>query len=134
MPLVVAISLVGVFALRGNAADAWVALFFGVVGFAMLRAGYPLAPAVLGLILGPMIETNYRRGPLTLSSGSHTVFLESRSAWCCSRWRWSASRPRRSGTVSFPQNDKQRSKSERDTRGHRLHPRNEHQGLPGGGC
>ena len=76
MPLVVAISLVGVFALRGNAADAWVALFFGVVGFAMLRAGYPLAPAVLGLILGPMIETNYRRA-LTLSSGSHTVFLES---------------------------------------------------------
>ena len=76
MPLVVAISLVGVFALRGNAADAWVALFFGVVGFAMLRAGYPLAPAVLGLILGPMIETNYRRA-LTLSSGSHTIFLES---------------------------------------------------------
>ena len=52
------------------------ALFFGVVGFAMLRAGYPLAPAVLGLILGPMIETNYRRA-LTLSSGSHTIFLES---------------------------------------------------------
>ena len=76
MPLVVAISLVGVFALRGNAADAWAALFFGLVGFAMLRGGYPLAPAVLGLILGPMIETNYRRA-LSLSSGSHSVFLES---------------------------------------------------------
>ena len=76
MPLVVAISLVGVYALHGNPADAWVALFFGLVGFAMLRFGYPLAPAVLGLILGPMIETNYRRA-LTLSSGSHSVFLES---------------------------------------------------------
>ena len=42
----------------------------------MLRGGYPLAPAVLGLILGPMIETNYRRA-LSLSSGSHSVFLES---------------------------------------------------------
>ena len=76
MPLVVAISLVGTFSLRGNAADAWAALFFGLVGFAMLRGGYPLAPAVLGLILGPMIETNYRRA-LSLSSGSHSVFLGS---------------------------------------------------------
>lgn len=76
MPLVVGISLIGAFVLRGNLADAWFALFFGLVGFAMLRRGYPLAPAVLGLILGPMVETNYRRA-LALSSGSHTVFLES---------------------------------------------------------
>ena len=76
MPLVVAISLIGAFVLRGNLADAWFALFFGLVGFFMLRRGYPLAPAVLGLILGPMVETNYRRA-LALSSGSHTVFLES---------------------------------------------------------
>lgn len=76
MPLVVAVSLTGAFALRGNLADAWSALFFGAVGSVMLRRGYPLAPAVLGLILGPMVETNYRRA-LTLSSGSHSVFLES---------------------------------------------------------
>jgi len=76
MPLVVGVSLIGAFVLRGNLADAWFALFFGLVGFLMLRRGYPLAPAVLGLILGPMVETNYRRA-LALSSGSHTVFLES---------------------------------------------------------
>lgn len=76
MPLVVAISLIGAFALRGNLADAWFALFFGLAGFLMLRRGYPLAPAVLGLVLGPMIETNWRRA-LTLSSGSHGVFVES---------------------------------------------------------
>ena len=76
MPLVVGISLIGAFVLRGNLADAWFALFFGLAGFLMLRRGYPLAPAVLGLILGPMVETNYRRA-LALSSGSHTVFLES---------------------------------------------------------
>ena len=76
MPLVVGISLIGAFVLRGNLADAWFALFFGLVGFLMLRRGFPLAPAVLGLILGPMVETNYRRA-LALSSGSHTVFVES---------------------------------------------------------
>ncbi len=76
MPLVVGISLVGTFGLRGNPFDAWTALFFGLLGFAMLRRGYPLVPAVLGLILGPMIETNYRRA-LTLSSGSHATFVES---------------------------------------------------------
>ncbi len=76
MPLVVATSLIGAYAHRGSMADAWAALFFGLAGFAMLRRGYPLAPAVLGLILGPMIETNYRRA-LMLSSGSHSVFVES---------------------------------------------------------
>lgn len=76
MPMVVALSLIGAFALRGNLGDAWAAVFFGGVGFVLLRGGYPLAPAVLGLILGPMIETNYRRA-LALSGGSHTVFLES---------------------------------------------------------
>lgn len=76
MPLVVGISLVGTFGLRGNPSDAWTALFFGLLGFVMLRRGYPLVPAVLGLILGPMIETNYRRA-LTLSSGSHATFVES---------------------------------------------------------
>jgi putative tricarboxylic transport membrane protein len=76
MPLVVGISLVGAFALRGNPFDAWAALFFGLVAFVMLQRGYPRVPAVLGLILGPMVETNYRRA-LTLSSGSHTVFTES---------------------------------------------------------
>jgi len=76
MPPVVAVSLIGAFVLRGNLADAWFALFFGMVGFLMLRRGYPLAHAVLGLLLGPMVETNYRRA-LALSSGSPTVFLES---------------------------------------------------------
>ena len=76
MPMIVAVSLIGTIALRGNPADAWVALFFGLAGFLLRRGGYPLAPAVLGLILGPMIETNYRRA-LTLSSGSHSVFVES---------------------------------------------------------
>ena len=75
MPLVVGISLIGALALRGNLADAWFALGFGIVGFLMLRRGYPLAPAVLGLVLGPMIETNWRRA-LTLSSGSPAVFFE----------------------------------------------------------
>lgn len=75
MPLVVGISLVGSFALRGNPFDAWAALFFGVLGLGMKRSGFPLVPAVLGLILGPMIETSYRRA-LSISSGSHWTFVQ----------------------------------------------------------
>ncbi len=75
MPIVVGISLVGTFALRGNPFDAWAALFFGGLGLALERAGFPRVPVVLGLILGPMIETNYRRA-LSLSSGSHWTFVE----------------------------------------------------------
>lgn len=76
MPLVIGISLVGTFALRGNPNDAWMALGTGVLGFVMMRLEVPLVPAILGLVLGPMIETNYRRA-LTLSGGNHITFLTS---------------------------------------------------------
>lgn len=75
-PLVLGISLVGAFALRQNLFDVWVALGTGVLGFVLLRRGIPLVPAILGLVLGPMVERNYRRA-LSLSGGDHATFLES---------------------------------------------------------
>ena len=48
----------------------------GILGFVLRRYGYPLIPVLLGLILGPMLESNLRRS-LILSQGDPTVFLRS---------------------------------------------------------
>lgn len=74
MPMVLGISLVGSYALAYRLSDVWLALLFGAIGHTMLRFGFPLVPAILGLVLGGMVETNYRRA-LALSGGDHLTFL-----------------------------------------------------------
>jgi len=51
-------------------------LAFGLVGFAMRRFGYPIAPAVVGLILGPLAEQQLRRA-LAISQGDVSVLVTS---------------------------------------------------------
>ena len=50
-PIVLAICLVGAYSPRNTLFDVWVALAFGVIGFAMKKANWPLAPLILGFIL-----------------------------------------------------------------------------------
>jgi putative tricarboxylic transport membrane protein len=49
---------------------------FGVVGYLMRVFGFPLAPVVLGLVLGPLMEKNLRRA-MALSGGDWSVLFES---------------------------------------------------------
>jgi putative tricarboxylic transport membrane protein len=55
--------------------DLWVMVVFGVLGLLLQRYGFPVAPIVLGLILGPMLETHFRRA-LILSRGDYGIFLQ----------------------------------------------------------
>jgi putative tricarboxylic transport membrane protein len=41
----------------------------------MKLSGFPFLPAILGVVLGPLVESNYRRS-LELSGGDHAIFLE----------------------------------------------------------
>lgn len=75
-PMILGISLVGAYALGNSMSDVGMATFFGVLGYVMVRFGFPLVPAVLALVLGFMVETNYRRA-LALSGGDHTTFVTS---------------------------------------------------------
>ena len=59
---VVSLSLIGAAAVRGNPFDVGVAVVFGIMGFVLRRAGFPLAPLVIGLVLGPQLERSLRRG------------------------------------------------------------------------
>jgi putative tricarboxylic transport membrane protein len=54
--------------------DVWVMLGFGVLGFVLRLLNYPMAPLVLGLVLGDLLEKSLRRG-LVLSDGDLTPFF-----------------------------------------------------------
>ncbi|HET8680112.1 MAG TPA: tripartite tricarboxylate transporter permease [bacterium] len=74
MPAVFIICVTGAYALSARLFDVYVMVVFGVIGLALGELGYPVAPLVLGFILGPMAEDNLRRG-LTLTGGDPTPFL-----------------------------------------------------------
>jgi putative tricarboxylic transport membrane protein len=74
LPLILLFTLIGAYALNGNVLDIWIMIAFGVIGYLMRKFDYPAAPLVLALVLGPLMETNFRRA-LSLSQGDYTVFL-----------------------------------------------------------
>jgi len=66
----------GAFAVNFTPADVLILLLIGVVGFFMRRYGYPVAPMVVGLILGPMFEAQLRRA-LSISQGDPMALVQS---------------------------------------------------------
>jgi putative tricarboxylic transport membrane protein len=74
MPIVFVLCMVGTYAIAGRIFDILVMILFGILGFPMRKLGYPEAPLVLGIILGPMVDENLRRG-LILSQGSIAPFF-----------------------------------------------------------
>ncbi|MNT80509.1 Tripartite tricarboxylate transporter TctA family protein [compost metagenome] len=66
--------VVGAFGLSSRLFDVWSILVFGLLGYVFVKAGMPAAPFIIGFILGPMAETNLRRG-LMLSDGNFVSFL-----------------------------------------------------------
>ena len=65
----------GSFAINADPLDLVILLAIGLLGFAMRRFGWPVAPAVIGLILGPVAETNLRRA-LAISGGDLSVLVD----------------------------------------------------------
>lgn len=74
LPIILVLCAVGAFGLASRVFDIWTILAFGILGYAFVKAGIPTAPFIIGFILGPMAETNLRRG-LQLSRGDWTGFL-----------------------------------------------------------
>jgi putative tricarboxylic transport membrane protein len=76
MPLIGILSIVGVYVLNGSEFDLIMMLVFGILGFIMRKTGFPMAPLILGLVLGGLIEVNFRRA-LTYSYGDYSTFYQS---------------------------------------------------------
>ncbi|MEV0144234.1 MULTISPECIES: tripartite tricarboxylate transporter permease [unclassified Nonomuraea] len=73
---IVVFAALGVYALNGTVVDLVVLFILGLLGFAMRRFGLPVAPAVIGMILGPMAEIQLRRA-LAIGAGDVTVLVKS---------------------------------------------------------
>jgi TctA family transporter len=71
---VVLFSMIGSYAIRNSYFDIYVMLAFGFIGYIMERLAVPLAPMILGIILGPMVEDNLRVG-LIKTGGSMNQFF-----------------------------------------------------------
>ncbi len=76
MPGVAVLSVTAVYALNQSLFDVFLMVGFGFVGLVFRKAGIPLAPAILGLVLGPLMEKNLRRS-LALSGGDWGVLFSS---------------------------------------------------------
>jgi putative tricarboxylic transport membrane protein len=72
--MVVALCVLGVYATRMSNFDVGIMLAFGVIGYFMRLHKYPLAPMLLGMVLGDMMEQSFRRS-LILSNGDATMFF-----------------------------------------------------------
>lgn len=71
---IVVLSLIGAYGVRNNIFDVYVCLVFGVIGWAMKRVGFPSAPLVLGVILGPLAE-RYFLTAVANSRQDYSVFF-----------------------------------------------------------
>ncbi|MGE3679963.1 MAG: tripartite tricarboxylate transporter permease [Burkholderiales bacterium] len=71
---VVMCCILGAFAARNNITDVWLIVVFGVVGYVCERMRFPIAPLVLGVILGPLAETNFMTTMISFGN-DWTVFF-----------------------------------------------------------
>ncbi len=76
VPAVVAISFIGVYAVNNSPFDLLLMSAFGLLGYLMRRMDFPLAPVILGLVLGSLMEVNFRRA-LALSNGDLGILFGS---------------------------------------------------------
>src|SRR6266480_2693839 len=67
-PVVLVLCVIGAYALNNTMANVYVLLVFGVLGYLMVKFGFPLAPFILGVILGDQIEINLVRSIMTDSN------------------------------------------------------------------
>jgi len=74
MPIVFVLCAIGSYAITNRTFDIWVMMGFGVIGFILREMKYPMAPLVLGIILGDIVDKSLRRG-LVLTDGDFMPFL-----------------------------------------------------------
>lgn len=74
-PIILALTVVGVYAIHNSVFEVILMLSFGLVGFAMEKMAIPTAPAVLAVILGPIAEENLRRA-LLISQNDFAYLLQ----------------------------------------------------------
>lgn len=79
-PIILALTVVGIYALHNSMFEVWLMLGFGLLGFVMERLEIPTAPTVLAVILGPIAEENLRRA-LLISGDDYSYLVRGPISW-----------------------------------------------------
>ncbi len=74
-PIIFILCVVGGYAPTQDLHDVWLMVIFGVVGYLLRKLDYPMAPAVLAIVLGPLAESSMRQA-LLINHGSPSIFFE----------------------------------------------------------
>ena len=75
MPMILVISYIGVYSVNNSALDITIMTIFGIIGYFLRKMDVPLAPILLGLILGDNLEQNFRRS-LVAHDGNYLIFVD----------------------------------------------------------
>lgn len=85
VPGILAVSTVGVYAVHATTFDLMLMVGFGVIGYLLRKQGVPMAPLILGFVLGDLMEQNLRRA-LSITNGEIGILFESPISiglWIC---------------------------------------------------
>jgi putative tricarboxylic transport membrane protein len=74
LPLILLCCMIGAYANKSDHIEVVIMIAFGVVGYILRKFRYELAPLVMALVLGPLLEANFRNS-LTLADGSFSIFF-----------------------------------------------------------
>lgn len=74
-PAIIALICIGVFSLNRSVFDVYLVLVLGAMGYGMRLLGFEPATLLLGFVLGPLMEENFRRA-LVISRGDYGIFIE----------------------------------------------------------
>ena len=74
-PIVLGAVVMGAYSMRNSMFDVWTAIVFGLLGYVMKKKVWPVAPLILGFILGPLLEQHFRAA-LQGSGGSMLIFIQ----------------------------------------------------------
>lgn len=73
LPIVALLCIIGSYAASTNAFDVLLMLIFGILGFIMRKRNYSVAPMVLGLVLGGIMDSNFRRAMSLISTSDNVL-------------------------------------------------------------
>jgi putative tricarboxylic transport membrane protein len=79
---VITFALLGAYSINGSVFDVWILLIVGTLGYFMRQYGFPIAPLIIGVILGPVAEQQLRRA-LAISDGDPSALIASPFSIAC---------------------------------------------------
>ena len=81
-PMILAVSVVGVYSVNASPVEIWLMAIFGVIGCVLRKFKFDIAPLLLAVVLGDRIELSFRRS-LTISDGDYSIFSSAPLPRCC---------------------------------------------------